>query len=119
MVPLEVAHSEVGKALGDHVDVEGSRAWLESVISRQGVVCCVTCYKSAAPASEDVMSPPYSLDSLTHFGDGLVLSAIVQRSERYRAPRDDDFLDAGGESSVQYARGPSNGRLEKVLWSTS
>ena len=52
---------------------------------------------------------------LTGFGKGYVIPKITWRGERYDALCDDEFLDAGSESSVQYARGPSNSRLEKCL----
>ena len=54
-------------------------------------------------------------ETRTGFGKGYVFPEITRRGERYNALCDDEFLDAGGESSVQYARGPNNGRLEKAL----
>ena len=54
-------------------------------------------------------------ETLTGFGEGYVCPEINQRRERYDALCDDDFLDAGSESSIQYTRGPNNGRLEKAL----
>jgi hypothetical protein len=53
------------------------------------------------------------LVKLTFFGEGYFFPGII--CERYDALRDDKFLNAGGESSVEYACGPSNGPLEKHL----
>ena len=53
--------------------------------------------------------------ALTLFGDGYVFPEIVWCSERYVALRDDEFLYAGGESSVEYAGGSGYRRLEKVF----
>ena len=39
-VTLEVAHSEVGEALGDCVHFEVGCTWLKCIFPRQGVVCC-------------------------------------------------------------------------------
>ena len=118
MVSLKVAHGKVGEALGDRVDVEASRTWLERVISRQGVVCCTSHRSATLPlvrTGKDVSpSPPHCLGTLTRFSDGLVCPVIGHRGERCRALRDDKFLYASGESSVEYARGPSNCSLERI-----
>ena len=50
---------------------------------------------------------------LTGFRKGYVFPEIAGCGERHDALRDDELLDAGGERSIQYARGPSTGRLEK------
>jgi hypothetical protein len=47
------------------------------------------------------------------FGDGYVFPEIIWRGERHYALCDDEFLYAGGNSSVEYAVGPGNGGLEK------
>ena len=52
---------------------------------------------------------------LTGFRKGYVFPEIAGCGERHDALCDDELLDAGGESSVQYAPGPSNCRLEKAL----
>ena len=40
VVPLEIAHCEVGETLRGAVHVEASRIWLERVFPRQGAICC-------------------------------------------------------------------------------
>ena len=40
VIALEIAHGEVGEALGDAVHVKRSHVWLERIFPRQGAVCC-------------------------------------------------------------------------------
>ena len=74
VVPLEIAHCEVGETLRGAVHVEASRVWLERVFPRQGAICCNN-------ASRDTVHSEDLWCVLTIFGDGYVFPKITWRGE--------------------------------------